>query len=191
MADKYIEFGFGDKKMGVHIGEDNFIASLLPRKDREVPEYGQIIEAALAQPIGTEKLSSIVKAGDKIAIIISDITRPCPSYKLLPYVVSILNQAGVKDEDITIVSGLGSHRSQTEEEHRRLVGEEIYERIKVEDSTAGDFITVGSSDRGTPYEVARTVVEADKRICLGNIDYHYFAGYSGGAKAIVPGVCTN
>ena len=127
---------------------------------------------------------------EKIAIIISDVTRPCPSYKILPYVLEALYAVGVKDENITIVSGLGSHRKQTPAEWEHLVGSDIFHRIKVEDSTSNGFVLVGTSTRGTPFEVAKTVVEADCRICIGNIDYHYFAGYSGGAKAVVPGVCT-
>ncbi len=190
MSEKYIEFGYGSGSMGVHIPEKNLIASLLPRQEEAAPSADQIIAEALAAPIGAKKLEEVVQAGQKIAIIISDITRPCPSYKLLPPVLAALEQAGVKPEDITIVSALGSHRPQTESEHRTLVGEAVYGRIKVEDSTAHDFIEVGKSSRGTPFEVARTVVEADIRLGLGNIDYHYFAGYSGGVKAVVPGACT-
>lgn len=190
MSDKYIEFGYGAEKMGVNIMAENYLATLMPRKQEHNPGYQEVIEQALANPIGSRPLEQIAAPGSKVAIIISDVTRPCPSYKLLPPVLAILNKSGVRDQDITIVSGLGSHRGQTQEEHCRLVGEEVYRRIKVEDSTASGFVTLGNTSRGTPLEVARTVVEADIRICLGNIDYHYFAGYSGGAKAIVPGVCT-
>lgn len=190
MSDKYIELGYGAEKMGVSIKEKNFLAALMPRKQEDISDYQELIEEALASPIGTAPLEEIAAPGQKVVIVISDVTRPCPSYKLLPSVLAKLNKAGVEDQDITIVSGLGSHRTQSQEEHRRLVGDDVYKRIKVEDSTASGFVTLGNTSRGTPLEVARTVVDADIRICLGNIDYHYFAGYSGGAKAIMPGVCT-
>ncbi|MEG1821553.1 MAG: nickel-dependent lactate racemase [Clostridiales bacterium] len=186
----YIKFGFGAEKIGVEIPAENLIASLMPRKEENIPNGEAVVKAALAHPIGTETLDKIAKPNEKVAIIISDVTRPCPSYKLLPQVIQELNAVGVKDGDITIVCGLGSHRQQTATEWEKLVGTAIYQRIKVEDSTAHGFITLGKSTKGTPFEVAKTVVDADIRICLGNIDYHYFAGYSGGAKAIVPGVCT-
>lgn len=73
---------------------------------------------------------------------------------------------------------------------RRLVGDAIYERYRCVDSDPADCVHMGVTDRGTPVDVTRAVAEADRRICLGNIEYHYFAGYSGGAKAIMPGVST-
>lgn len=185
-----IEFGYGKTKMSVEIGESNLIASLLPKKQETCGDYETILKAALRHPIGTSQLTNMVKPGQKVAIVISDVTRPCPSYKILPIVIDELNKAGVGDEDIIIVSGLGSHRTQTKEEHECLVGSEIYQRIKVVDSDVEDYVLVGESSNGTPFEVFRPVAKADFRVSIGNIDYHYFAGYSGGCKALVPGVCT-
>lgn len=185
-----IQFGYGKTKMAVEIEEKNLLASLLPKKQENCEDVQTILESSLSHPIGTKKLGKMAKAGQKVVLIISDVTRPCPSYKILPFVVKELSEAGVKDEDMLIVSGLGSHRRQTSEEHRRLVGEKIYQRIKFVDSDVEDFVLVGESSKGTPYEVFRPVAEADLRVAVGNIDYHYFAGYSGGCKAIVPGVCT-
>ena len=185
-----VEFGFGKTKMAVEIGEKNLIASLLPRKQEHCADYAVLLQDSLSHPIGSSQLKTIAKAGQQVAIMISDVTRPCPSYKILPFVLGELNEAGVRDEDILIVSGLGSHRGQSEEEKEHLVGTEIYRRVRVVDSDPGDCVLVGTSSRGTPFEVFRPVVEADLRIAVGNIDYHYFAGYSGGCKALVPGVCT-
>lgn len=185
-----IEFGFGKGKMAVDIPEKNLIASLMPRSIIHEVVGEDAVKEALSHPVGTAPLREVARAGQKAVIIISDITRPCPSAKILPYVLDELNHAGVKDCDIRIVSGLGSHRRQTKEERKRLVGEEVFRRVFVEDSAGDDFCEVAVSRRGTPFEVYGPVVRADLRICIGNIDYHYFAGYSGGAKAIVPGVCT-
>ncbi len=185
-----VEFCYGCCRQCVEIGEENLIASLLPRKIESHGDAKEKIQKALDAPIESKKVEEIIKPGEKIAIIISDVTRPCPSYKILPPLVERLEKAGCRREDMTIVSGLGSHRPQTEEEWAKLVGPDIYGTIKIEDSYGDDFILIGASSRKTPYEVYGTVVRADRRICIGNIDYHYFAGYSGGAKAIVPGVCS-
>lgn len=185
-----IEFGYGKTKMAVEIAEKNLIASLLPKKQEVCGDYQTLLKESLAHPSGSKKLTEIAKAGQKVAVLISDVTRPCPSYKILPFVIGELNAAGVEDEDILIVSGLGSHRKQSREEQRRLVGDDLFQRIKVVDSDVEDFVLVGESSRGTPFEVFTPVANADIRVAVGNIDYHYFAGYSGGCKALVPGVCT-
>lgn len=183
-----IEFGYGKTKINFEIDDNNLIDILYPTKGDI--QCNNSVKNALESPIGTSPFGEIFCAGMSVAIIISDITRPCPSWLILPDVIEALNLVGVRDEDIIIVCGLGSHRKQTDEERMHLVGDDIYRRIKVVDSDVDDFVFVGTSSKGTCFEVFRPVVEADKRICIGNLDYHYFAGYSGGCKAIVPGVCT-
>ena len=100
-----------------------------------------------------------------------------------------LDAAGIPREDITLVFALGSHRCHTEAEQRKLMGS-CYGKVRCEDSDPGDCVRMGVTSRGTPVDITRRVAEADFRICLGNIEFHYFAGYSGGAKAIMPGVST-
>ncbi len=145
------------------------------------------IEEALQHPIGSQKLSDLVGNGRKIVVMVSDITRPSPTQKLLPPLLDELAQSGVCDKDIKIIFGMGIHRSHTREEQKALVGQQIYNRIECIDSNKEDYINIGKTFRGTPINICRSVVEADVRICTGNIEYHYFAGYSGGAKAIMPG----
>lgn len=185
-----VTFGYGSQKLPLEIKDENLIASLMPRKEETCGDYADILKNAMDAPMDAPKLCEIAKAGQKVAIVVSDVTRPCPSYKILPFVLDELNAAGVKDDDIIIASGLGSHRKQTDEERERLVGSEVFRRVRVVDSDVEDFVYLGESSSGTPFEVFRPVAEADLRVCIGNIDYHYFAGYSGGCKAIVPGVCT-
>ncbi len=145
------------------------------------------IERALQNPMGTPKLSEMVRKGQKIVIMASDITRPAPSYKMIPPLMEELKNAGVDDQDVKIIFGMGIHRRHTEEEKRRLVGDKIYQRIQCVDSNEETYIDLGQTSRGTPIHLCQSIVEADLRICTGNIEYHYFAGYSGGAKAIMPG----
>lgn len=185
-----IEIGFGTKPQMVHVPDENLIGILKPNKVEVTDTGSACVEKALLHPIGLPRLSQMVKYGQKIAIIISDITRPVPSYKILPALLGELRAAGVCDGDITIVVALGSHRKETPEEIQKLVGEDVFNRIKCVNSSNSDFVSMGVTSRGTPVDICRPVAEADFRIATGNIEYHYFAGYSGGAKAIMPGVST-
>ena len=145
---------------------------------------------AMAAPIGSPPLREMVSPGQSVAIIISDVTRPCPSYLLLPPLVQELNAAGIADQDILVVSALGSHRPQTNQERTQLIGQEMAYRLRCIDSDPNNVTHVGTTTRGTPIEAFIPVVEADFRIGTGNVEPHYFAGYSGGAKALIPGVCS-
>ncbi len=192
-----LEFGFGNTTQAVCVPEKNILEILEPNSVEVELKGEAAVNFALENPVGAPKLREVVKPGQKIAIITSDITRPMPTYKVMPALLDEIYaglgytpEAGKKNEDITLVFALGSHRPHTEEEKLRLAGERAYNEIKVEDSTPDDCVHMGTTKRGTPVDISRTVAEADIRICLGNIEYHYFAGYSGGAKAIMPGVST-
>ena len=185
-----LSFGFGTGTQEVSVPEQNLIG-VLHANDVSVSCTGEAeVRRALAAPIGSPRLREIVKPGETVAIITSDITRPMPTHLVMPALLDELYEAGIRKEDITLVFALGSHRKQTEEEHRRLAGERAYREIHCIDSDPNDCVSYGNTSRGTPVDIFRTVAEADRRICLGNIEYHYFAGYSGGAKAIMPGVST-
>lgn len=182
-------FNFGKTTVNLEIPDRNLL-KILNAKPVEAPaDQTQPVVDALMNPIGTKPLHEIVKLGEKIAIITSDITRPMPSKLVLPPVLDELNRAGIPDSDITIVLALGIHRAHTEAEKENLVGTEVYRRYRCIDSV-GEFILLGTGKHGTPFEVFKPVVDADRRVCLGNIEFHYFAGFSGGAKAIMPGVST-
>lgn len=145
---------------------------------------------ALAAPIASPRLQELVKPDQSVVIVTSDITRPCPSQLLLPPLLDELSRAGIQDEAIQVVFGIGSHRPHTVEEQVQLLGPEIARRVSYVDSDVNDVVALGRTSRGTMIEVFRPVVEADFRIALGNVEPHYFAGYSGGNKALVPGVCS-
>lgn len=185
-----LEFGFGKGVQRVSLPKENLLGVLMAND----VEYGLTGEAevlrTLDAPIGAPKLEQVVRPGEKIAIITSDITRPCPTWVMLPPLLQRLFAAGVRKEDVTLVFALGSHRHHTPEEMRHLAGDYAFETIACVDSDPADCIHMGVTRRGTPVDITRVVAQADRRICLGNIEYHYFAGFSGGAKAIMPGVST-
>lgn len=184
------ELGFGRGVQKVTVPDKN-LADVLTQNRVSVGLTGEAeVRRALRSPIGTPELRKIVRPGEKIAIVTSDITRPMPSRQVLPAILEELEQAGADMKDVTVVFGLGIHRHQTEEEMRRLVGDRVYETVRCVDSDVHDCVHMGTTSRGTPVDIFRPVAEADRRVLLGNIEYHYFAGYSGGAKALMPGVST-
>jgi len=184
------KLGFGKQHLELEVDLENLIGILEPNKVEILLTGEAEVKRALSHPIASPLLSQIVKKGEKIAIVTSDITRPMPSKVVLPLILEELHGAGVPDRDITIVFALGSHRKHTEEEMKYLAGEEIYKRVRCIDLDVNDCVALGTTSAGTPVNIFRPVSLADRRICLGNIEYHYFAGYSGGAKAIMPGVST-
>ena len=185
-----LSFGFGAGTQEAEVPEKNLLG-VLHANEVELGLTGEAeVRRALAEPISSPRLGEIVRPGEKIAIVTSDITRPMPTYKVMPALLDELYAAGVKAEDITLVFALGSHRKHTDKERKKLAGERAWKEIACVDSDPADCVHMGVTAAGTPVDITRVVAEADRRICLGNIEYHYFAGYSGGAKAIMPGVST-
>ena len=185
-----LRFGCGTGFQEVDVPDKNLIGEL-HANDVPTELTGEAeVERALREPIGSPRLKDIVHPGEKIAIITSDVTRPMPTYKVMPALLDELYAGGVRKEDVTLVFALGSHRNHTDAEQRKLAGERAWNEIRCVDSDPNDCVSFGVTSRGTPVDITRVVAEADRRICLGNIEYHYFAGYSGGAKAIMPGVST-
>lgn len=185
-----IEIGFGQSTQVLDISDDNIQAVLTPNPIVYDLTGEDEVRRALQTPIGSPRLSQIVHPGETVAIVTSDITRPCPSYRILPSVLDELYAAGIDPKDITLVFALGSHRPHTEEERRHLAGERAFTEISCIDADPTTAVHLGYTSRGTPVDIVEKVAHADRRICIGNIEYHYFAGYSGGAKAIMPGVST-
>lgn len=185
-----IELGFGAGVQTAEVPEWNLMGILTPNEIPQGPTGEEEVRRALAEPIGSRPLREMVRPGERIAIVTSDITRPMPTYAVMPELLDELYAAGAEPEKITLVFALGSHRKHTEEERHHLAGDRAWREIRCVDGDVDDVVHLGTTRRGTPVDIVRQVAEADRRICLGNIEYHYFAGYSGGAKAIMPGVST-
>ena len=147
------------------------------------------IRRALAEPIGSPRLSELAASARTAAIVVSDVTRPCPSYRFLPALLAEL--ASILAERITILFALGGHRGHTRKSRRSSSARRSWRAAcACSTSHAAGCVPVGTTSRGTRLEVFEPYLDADLRICTGNIEYHYFAGFSGGAKAVVPGLCS-
>lgn len=185
-----IELGFGAGVQTVDVPDANLAGVLTANELPPGLVDEEEVARALASPIGGPRLREIVRPGEKIVIVTSDGSRPMPTYRVMPALLDELWAAGARAEDVSVVFALGCHRRQTEEEMRALVGERAWSEVACFDSDGSDAVSFGRTSRGTPVDIDRRVAEADRRICLGNIEFHYFAGYSGGAKAIMPGCST-
>lgn len=185
-----IDLKIGKETQSLNIEEDKLIGIVRQNSMGFKIDPGNEVKRSLENPIGSKRLSQIVDKNKSVVIITSDITRPCPSKKIIPYIIDELLEANVDPSNIKVVFALGSHRKHTEEEKISLVGEKIYNMVECIDSDDKNVVNMGYTANGTPVDIFTVVANADFRIGVGNIEYHYFAGYSGGAKAIMPGVST-
>lgn len=180
-----LPYGQGD--LTVEVPEADLLDVVTAAADEADDDEAGIITRALGQPIGSPRLEELVEPGQTVCVVTSDMTRPCPSDRILPHILAELGRAGVGERDVVIVMALGLHRAMTAPELEAAVGSEVWKRYRVINHDPEDVVQLGTTAAGTPVEVFREVVEADFRVCLGNLEFHYFAGFSGGAKAIVPG----
>jgi len=187
------EMKYGGKLISIPVPEAQVAEILYPNKVK-LPggSAKEIVERALDAPIGAGPLGKVVHQGEKICIIISDITRSwLPSRDYLPVLIRRLNLAGIQDQDIIILSANGTHRRQTPEEHRILLGDNLYKRFQIIDHQCEetDKLTyMGMTSRGTPVWLNSIAINCDKLILTGGVVYHSMAGFGGGRKSIVPGI---
>jgi len=143
--------------------------------------------AAVRRPIDCRPLRDIVRPGERVALVIPDITRPLPSARLLPWVLSEL--AHVQEKNITIINGTGSHRPNSPAELAAMAGADVASRYRIVNHSAYEPSTLavaGRTSDGRTVFLNREYVEADRRIVLGFIEPHFMAGFSGGYKGIFP-----
>jgi len=182
---------YGRTEVCTRIPTRNFLGMIEPKEKLGVADPRVEVERALNEPVGAKKLREIAKAGDKAAVVVDDATRATPSYLMVPAILDELNKAGVKDEDITVIFGCGTHRSVTPEEMKTLVGEETLERVKTisHDCRAKDLVYIGKTNTlGTKVYVNKVFAEADVKVLTGDVGLHYYAGYGGGRKSVLPAV---
>ena len=184
---------FGQEEFPVNLPNELIAQELEPNKiEIEEMTVAQRIHKALENPIDSKPLKEIVKPGETVCIVISDVTRRWQSPETyIPILVNELESAGISDKDILIISATGTHRRQTKEEHVGLVTQEIYDRIEVVDHVCTDeenLKYVGTTTRGTPVWLDKRALECDHVILTGGVVYHFMAGFGGGRKSILPGI---
>lgn len=183
----------GKTEVCVRIPARNFLGSIEPTEKSSVPDARQEIERALREPLGSKTLGEIVEPEHKAAIVVDDATRPAPTHLMVPPILDELNRKGVRDENITIIFGCGTHKAVTREEAARLLGEGVVNRTRTvsHDCKAQDQVYVGKTRKhGTKVYLNRVFAEADIKILTGDVCFHYYAGYGGGRKSVLPAVAS-
>jgi nickel-dependent lactate racemase len=188
MVDVWLPYGKSD--VCVRIPARNLLGSIEPKQVSAAADATAEVERALNEPIGSKRLSEIAQPESKIAIVVDDFTRSTPSHIMLPPVLAELNVAGVKDENVTVIFGCGTHRAVKPKEAERILGAEVLNRVKTisHDCNAQDLVSVGKTKLGTAVSVNRVFGEADVKVLLGDVNLHYYAGYGGGRKSVMPAI---
>jgi len=180
----HVSLKYGKGSVRLEIPKNRLLEVVKPRP---AVRQGQSVTKALAAPIGTEPLPKLLDRSDKIAIVVSDITRPCPTRRILPYVMRSLKTSGIPRDNVRILIGTGTHRGHTPAEMRTLLGAYASSIPQVVDHKMDSVQYVGTTKRGTKVSVNQ-LLDVDFALAIGNVDVHYFAGYTGGYKAVIPGV---
>ena len=177
-----IEFGFNQK----------YLMDVLSIHEPDITDPSKAYKAILKKPIGSLPLSERLSSNDRVVIIVSDITRDVPTKDIFPYLMEELIQAGIKYKNITVLIALGVHRKNTIKEIECIIGKKWSESLRVKNHNAFDYnelVYLGNTLHKTPVWVNKEVVAADFCIAIGRIEPHEFAGFTGGTKSILPGVC--
>ena len=190
---KTIKIPYYTSSLDLHVEEENLEAVINAKTDSYDPgkSEAELVEEALANPIGTPRLRELAKGKQKITLVTSDHTRAVPSKLTLPILLREIRE-GNPDADITILIATGLHRPTTEAEQRRMFGDAIvdHEKIVVNEAFKDeDFAYVRSLPSGAELWVNKVALDCDLLITEGFIEPHFFAGFSGGRKSILPGIC--
>lgn len=180
-----VSLGYGKGSVRLQIPRDHLLGVLGPKRP---VQHRLSLPKALAAPIGAEPLQKLVDRRDRVVIVVSDITRPCPTQRILPHVMRALKKSGIARDNIRILIATGTHRSHTPAEKSRLLGRHASSIPLVIDHSMDTVQYVGTTKRGTKVSVNPLLLDADFALAIGNVDVHYFAGYTGGYKAVVPGL---
>jgi nickel-dependent lactate racemase len=162
-------------------------------ESRSVPPIDDVpaaVAAAVAHPTNSPPLRELARPGDKVCIVFTDVTRASPDALLVPPVLAELEAAGVRDEDITLLCGIGLHRPSTPEEKVAKLGRAAVDRYRVIDSeplNPDALVDLGTTESGIPLSVNKVAYEADLLIATGIVEPHQYAGYSGGRKTLAVG----
>jgi nickel-dependent lactate racemase len=187
---KHYPIPCGKKTVSLEVPDHVPVQWVESHKMKPVSNVTRAVEDALSRPTGTPRLRELVKPGQTVALVVTDITRQIPEEIILPLLLRELEAAGIKKQDVTAVVATGTHRYNTPEELQEKFGDVVKEIpfINHDPYNPDALINLGTSSSGIPLVFNRRVAQADVRISTGVIETHLFAGYSGGVKSIAVGV---
>jgi nickel-dependent lactate racemase len=188
---KTYTFPYGTTNQHLSLDEEHVLLYLDSPQAKAVRDEEEAIRKSLYKPVSGRPLRECVKTGGTVVIVVSDITRPVHTDRMLRILVGELNLMGVQDEQITVLIALGTHRQQTREETEAVCGADMVRRLYIVQHDCHDesqLLSVGVTSRGNQVRINRLAVEADTLIVTGGISFHDMAGFGGGRKAILPGI---
>ena len=184
-----VSIAYGRRQLAVTL-PDSFTTVISPAHRDGLPDERAALRAALDAPIGATALRNQLRPGARVCVVFTDITRPTPNERLIPWVLEYLADAGVPNAAITLLNSTGTHRPNTRAELEVMLTPEVvrdYRVINHECEKSEDLAPFGHTKTGAPVLIHRAIAEADVRIVTGFIEPHFFAGFSGGPKGIMPG----
>lgn len=184
-----VRVAYGKEWLTVDLPAEAQVTILEPAPAPGLPDEPAALAEAMRHPIQSRPLRELIRPRQSVAVVFSDITRPMPSDRVLPVVLEEIESAD--PGDIVLFNALGTHRVNTDEELRRMLGADIVARYPIMQHDPWDvdnLVSLGTSSFGHPQRVNRQYMAADVKVLTGFIEPHFFAGYSGGPKAVLPGV---
>ena len=187
------ELAYGKGKVAFTLPDDVKPTTVVPNNKPGLADPLQAAQEAVSNPIGTPPLVKMLQeqTPKKVVVVVNDITRPTPYNIMLPPLLDAFKEAGIKDDQVTFLVATGIHDGHTDEQNREIYGNDIVDRFKVisHDAFAPETHTfMGTFKSGYQFYANTLAKEADFLITIGVIMPHYFAGYSGGRKSILPGL---
>ncbi len=189
-----LSFDYGRERLEITMNPSWNYTILRPSNQEEVSNPVNIIRKMFKYPIGTKPLKKLITQKENLStvcIVVSDATRPVPSDLLIKALVKELNNYGINNDQINILIATGLHRRSREEELLRILGEDLVDELKSFDHVATDdenLINLGVASDGVPILINKRYYESDFKILTGYVEPHFFYGFSGGRKSIVPGI---
>ncbi len=185
------KISYGKKQIEFKLLDHQSLQVVEPPPTSTALQSREVLDEAFANPVSTKTLSEIIhgKQAVNAVIVVNDVTRPTPYQLILPPLLSEIENAGIAAENITLLLALGIHRPHTEEENRVIFGDAICSKYRIENHNCDENLkSLGYLSNGMELILNRTAANADLLITTGLVNLHYFAGYSGGRKSILPGV---
>jgi nickel-dependent lactate racemase len=189
-----VELGYGRGRVSF-VDEEGRFQVLAPTGDaaEDAPLSDAELGALIDDPVDSQPLEDIISPNESVLIVVSDATRATASGQVVNLLVRRFVQLGVAPHDLRIIFATGIHRTVTSEEKRELLTPFVAQRIRTLDHNANDaasHVGLGTTERGTPIELNRALIEHDHVILTGAVGFHYFAGFTGGRKSICPGLAS-
>ncbi len=184
-----IKLAYGKRGLNISLPDDLNVKVVQPKYVEGLANQAKAVRDALRQPIASKPLKGLVKSSDKVGIVFNDITRPTPYHTILPILLDEL--CHVPHHQILLFNATGTHRPNTEAELRAMLGDEIVKRFRIIQNDAQNrhsHTLVGTTKSGNDIWIQTEYVRCDVRILTGFIEPHFFAGFSGGGKACMPGL---